>query len=240
MKIFTLLILGLITGQLAYGQSTEYFVHLNSGFAAYRGGTSAKSGSVILVPDPYDVYLRSDMEEAYTDNPYGTSLGLSYGLATQVQRVTAVGNVFGLQAGYEVLRSRVQIHNVFDQHDFGIPSTGYTVMANHCFTAHPFFGHRFAVKSMNLDLTAGPEIGFLRRSYEKGKAKTNYSTYTTSLNHAHPKLDVRVRINLTTYYKHVGMTVGYSLGLTNYRKAHAGVIDEAYLQIFRLGLSYQI
>jgi hypothetical protein len=240
MKLFTLLLFSLLTARLGYGQSTEYSLHLNSGFAAYRGSAAAGGGSVIVVPDPFDEFLISDREEPYTENPYGTTLGLSYGLAAQVQRVTAKGSVWGLQSGYEVLRSRTRIHNVFDQHDFGINSTGYTSLINHGITAHPFFGHRFAVKSTNLDLTAGPEVSFLQSSHEKGYAKTDRRTYSTSLDHAHPDLDVRARVNLTTYYKHMGLALGYSRGLTNHRKEQAGVRGEAYLQVFRLGLLYRL
>lgn len=240
MKLFTLLLISLLTARLGYGQSTEYSLHFNSGFSAYRGSGAAGDGSVITVPDPLDVFLISDREDPYTENPYGTTLGLSYGLAAQVQRVTAKGSVWGLQTGYEVLRSRARIHNVFDQHDFGSSSTGYTSLFNHGITAHPFFGHRFAVKSTHLDLTAGPEVSFLLRSHEKGEAKTDYSTFSTSLDHGHPDLDVRARVNLTTYYKHIGLALGYSHGLTNYRKNQVGVVGEAYLQAFRLGLIYRL
>lgn len=240
MKLFTLLLLSLLTARLGHGQSTEYSLHLHSGFAAYRGSGAAGEGSVITVPDPLGVFLISDRDEPYTDNPYGTTLGLSYGLAAQVQRVTAKGHVWGLQTGCEVLSSRARIHHVFDQHDFGIGSTGYTALFNHGITTHPFFGHRFAVKSTQVDLSAGPEVSFLLRSHEEGKAKSDYSTYSTSLDHGHPDLDVRARVNLTTYHKHIGLALGYSHGLTNYRKNEAGVVGEAYLQAFRLGLVYRL
>ena len=240
MKLLTLLLISLLTARLGYGQSTEYSFHLTSGFAAYRGSAAAEGGTALTVPDPFDVYLYSDREEPYTENPYGTTLGSSYGLAAQMQRVTAKGSVWGVQTGYEVLRSRARITHVFDQVDSGSNSTGYTSLFNHGINTHPFFGHRFAVKSTQVDLTAGPEVSFLLRSHEEGDAKTGSKTYSTRLDHGHPDLDVRARVNLTTYYKHIGLALGYSHGLTNYRKNQAGVIGEAYLQAFRLGLIYRL
>ncbi|WP_310395338.1 hypothetical protein [Hymenobacter sp.] len=240
MKLFTLLSISLLIAHFGYGQSTEYSLHLNSGFAAYQGRAAAQGGTALTVPDPFDVYLYSDREEPHTSNPYGTTLGLSYGLAAQAQRVTARGSLWGLQAGYEVLRSRARIRHVFDQVDFGSSSTGYTTMINRCTTAHPFFGHRFAIKRTQVDLTAGPEVSFLHRSHEKGEAKTDFSTYSTRLHHAHPDLDVRARVNATTSYQRLGLALGYSRGFTNHRKGQAGVRGEAYLQVFRLGLSYRL
>jgi hypothetical protein len=240
MKRFALLLLSLLTARLGYGQRTEYALHLTSGFAAYRGSGAAVDGSVLVVPDPLDVFLVSDREEPYTENPYGTAWGVSYGLAAQVQRVAPKGGVWGVQTGYEVLRSRVRIHNVFDRHDFGTSSTGYTALFTHGINTHPFFGHRFAVKSTQVDLTAGPEVSVLLRSHERGDAQTARTTYSTRLEHGHPGLDVRARVNATAYYQHLGLTLGYSHGFTDYRKTQAGVNGEAYLQAFRLGLLYRL
>ena len=242
MKLFTLLFISLLTARFGYGQSTEYSVHLNSGFAAYRGsGAAGIHGTVLVVPDPFDVYLHSDRDEPFTSNPYGTKLGLSYGLAAQVQRVTAKGSVWGLQTGYEVLRSRARIYVVFNQVDAGANATGHTSLFNHGINTHPFFGHRFAVKRAHVDLTAGPEASVLLRSHEEGKAKADGSTFSTRLNHGHPDLDVRARVNVTTYYKRTGLALGYSRGFTNYRKEQAGVNNRpAYLQAFRLGLTYRL
>jgi hypothetical protein len=231
MKKSVLLGLGLLAATLSHAQSTEFSAHLTSGLAAFRG-SSAQSMSVIYA-SPYG--------RAYTANPYGKRPGLAYGLAGQVQRVTAHNTVLGVQAGYEVLQSRVEISNVFDRSDAGTPATGHTTLANGFINAHPYAGHRFSLRALNLDLTAGPEVGFLRRSHEKGEATVDRgTTYTTDLDrHQSIKTDVRARLNLTAYYKHAGLSLGYSAGLANYRRGYVGGTNELYSQAFRIGLVYR-
>ena len=50
-----------------------------------------------------------------------------------------------------------------------------------------------------------------------------------------PNLDIRPRIEFTSYYKKFGLTIGYSLGLTNYSDAGLG----AYSRMIRFGISYK-
>lgn len=217
-------------GHASYGQKTEYSFHLNSGGSAYRG-PSAESASAINLSDTNIA--------SYTNNPYGKQLGFSYGLAGQVQRVTRKHMLVGMQAGYEVLQSRVSIANISSR-GFNTATTGHTTLANQFINAHPFLGYRVALNAVAIDLTAGPELGFLRRSHEEGKATAQGQTYTTDLDRTHPNTDVRVRLNLAAYYKHVGLTLGYSRGLTDYQGNYVGGLNGVYSQVFRAGLAYRI
>ncbi|GAA3917953.1 hypothetical protein [Hymenobacter algoricola] len=233
MKSISLLTLGLLLAQLGYGQQTEFSLQLTSGLAAFRG-TGSTATSIIVAPPAF-------RSSAYTINPYGRQPGLSYGAATQVQRVGAGHSLFGVQAGYEALRSRVQIANVFTDSDAGISTTGHTRFARYFINVHPFGGRRFAVKALAVDLTAGPELGILLRNREAGEAKTGQGvTYTTDRRlGARPNFDGRVRLNLTAYYKRTGLSVGYSQGLNDYREGSVGS-GKVYSQVFRLGLAYRI
>ncbi|HEX8428247.1 outer membrane beta-barrel protein [Hymenobacter sp.] len=230
MKYATLIAFSILVAHTSYGQKTEYSAHLSSGGAAYRGASAKSTSSINL----------SDTNIAdYTNNPYGKRLGFSYGVAGQVQRVTRKNSLLGVQAGYEVLRSRVSIASV-SARGFNVQTTGHTSLTNQFINIHPFFGHRFALATVDIDLTAGPELGLLRRSHEEGKATAQGQTYITDLDRSHPDTDVRVRLNLTTYYKHIGLSLGYSRGLTDYYGGYVGGTNEVYSQVFRLGLAYRI
>jgi len=232
MKKFALLFLGALAAHLSYGQHTEISAHLTSGGMKYHGA-SATRRSGINVPDLAG-------ERAYTNNPYGRQLAWSYGLAGQVQHVGARHSLVGVQAGYEVLRSRVQI-TVINTDTPPIAVTGHTTLSNQFINLHPFFGHRFTLKALDLDVTAGPEVGFLRGSREQGEASGYGASFVTDAERNHSNLDVRARVNVAVYYKRTGVSVGYSAGVSNYRTGYLGSPDnEAYSQVFRIGLAYRI
>jgi hypothetical protein len=232
MKAIVLLPLGLLAAHVGYAQKTEFSGHLTSGFATFRG-PSAESSSLIILP-------RQAGSGPYTNNAYGTRPGLSYGAALQVQHITPQHTVVGVQAGYEQLRSKVRIDNVFDRNFATIRTDGTTTLTNSCINVHPFIGHRFVAGKVDVDLTVGPEVGLLR-SHEQGSATTAQGVrYSTDLNREHPTADLRGRANLTAYYHRAGLSLGYSTGLTNYRAGYVGGTNELYSQVFRLGLSYRL
>ncbi|SHI54911.1 Outer membrane protein beta-barrel domain-containing protein [Hymenobacter daecheongensis DSM 21074] len=235
MKKLTLFILAALAAHLSHGQQTEFSAHLTSGLAAFRGPAAAA--------DAFIVGTQWNSGRYYTDNPYGRQPGISYGGAGQVQRIGPKKGVLGVQAGYEVLRSRVRISNVFEGGtDAGISVKGHTALANQLINLHPFFGHRFALKALDLDLTAGPEVGWLLSSHEKGRATTTGGrTYTTHTARYRPiDVDVRARLNLTAYYRRTGLSLGYSAGLSDYRRGYVGGTNGLFSQVFRVGLAYRI
>lgn len=234
MKKYTLLFFGTLAAHLGYGQQTEISAHLTSGAANFRG--SSVAGSSFIVSS------QTAGAGAYTNNAYGSRVTFSYGVAGQVQRLTAGSRTLvGVQAGYELLRSRVQIAGVVDRTNRLVPTVGKSTLTNSFINVHPFFGRRFDFPKVDLDLTAGPEMGLLLHSQEKGEALSPAGRrYTTSLGHDHPELDVRLRANLTAHVQNVGLSLGYSYGLTNYRKSELGGTGEAYSQVFRVGLSYRL
>lgn len=220
----------LLTAYVSYGQKTEYSAHLNSGGFAYRGA-SVGAGSTLPI---------SDTGGSLFDGSYSNRLGFSYGLAVEIQRITSKHSLFGVQAGYEVLRNQAVIKEVVGFR-FRESASGYIKVNNQVVNVHPFFGHRFTSKTIALDLAAGPEVGLLCRSHLVADIiTTNGNTYAGELDRDYPKLDVRARLNLAAYYKHIGLTLGYSRGLTNYYNSSAYGSREVYSQIFRAGLAYRI
>jgi hypothetical protein len=231
MKHILLAAFGLSITHVAWGQKTEYSVHLNSGGFAYRGRGAAAS-SIVLVPDTYP-------GNTYTNNPYGKKLGFSYGLVGQIQRVTPKRSVFGVQAGYEVLQSRVDVTEIW-AFRLQTPVSGHTTLTNKTINVHPFFGHRLAYKTIEFDLTAGPDIGFVLSAREEIDAVAGGEKFSMENTRADSYLELRARLNAAAYYKHIGLTAGYSRGLTNNYGGAIGIEGEVYSQFFRLGLAYRL
>ncbi|TGE23082.1 hypothetical protein E5K02_22280 [Hymenobacter metallicola] len=246
MKRITLLFLALLPAGLSYGQATEYSLHLTSGFSAFRG-PSAPNETVLVIPanqrDFEFGYMNPRITEPFAVNPFGRKLGLAYGAAGQVQRISAANLVFGVQAGYEVLRSRTPVSVIFDKSDAGASANGHATLANSFINLHAFLGHRFTRGKLDYDLTTGPEIGWLQRSHESAEATVESAgreVYTTDLDRSQRKVDVRARVNLTAYYQRLGFSVGYSLGLSKYRQDYISSNDKLYSQVFRTGIAYRL
>lgn len=218
----------------AFGQSTELSIHLNSGLSSF-GGESAGESTFININENPSI-------DNYTNNPYGKKMGLSYGLAAQVQRVTENKSILGLQAGFEMLRSKIDIERIEGYFDLRIHTAeGQTVLQNTFANIYPNFGHRFMFKSVALDLTAGPEIAFFLNSKEKGEAtEIGGNVVTTDYERNHPTADVRGRFALTAKYQQFGISLGYSYGLTNYTRNMEGGDRENFARLIRFGFAYTL
>lgn len=234
MRKLGLLLLPFIFISTAFGQSTEFSVHLNSGLFSF-GGESATANSIIIVSDVAS-------QGNYTNNPYGTNKTLSYGLSAQFQRITNYKLIFGLQSGYEVLRSQVKIDDVSGEFpDPPSSASGQTIFKNGFISLYPNIGQRFNFKNLDIDLTIGPELGFNVVSREKGEATTNNDiVIETDRERNGLDTDYRLRSSLTIYYKKWGISTSYSYGLSNYSSDLVGANKEQYSRFLRFGVTYRI
>lgn len=227
MRKLGLLLLSFVIITTAQAQDTEYSIHLNSGLFSF-GGESTTAQTYIN--------QRSD-GSAYTNNPYGSNNALSYGLTVQAQHVTQNRFVFGLQSGYEILRSSVHIIGLNAQVD----ASGNTIFQHTFVNVYPFLGYRFSVHHFEFDVTVGPEVGLPLSSKEIGKATLeDGSTISTNYERNMPNTDYRLRSSATVHYKKLGLSVGYSYGLYNYRSGWVGGSNKAYARFIRFGISYEL
>jgi len=214
----------------------EYALHINSGFFSFGENSATKSSFIIE--------NRINSTRDYTNNPYGKSKGLSYGFSAQVQRITKNRIIFGLQAGYESLRSHVSITEVAVANptsDIMTQAHGTTTLKNNFVTVYPNIGHRFPLSIFDLDFTIGPEIGWNVNTHESGKATlTDQSVVTTDLKRHRPGTDLRLRTSLTLFYHNFGITTGYSYGFHNYTSGMIGANIQNYARYLRLGFVYKI
>lgn len=233
MRKIALLFIQIIFISSAYGQSTEYSLHLNSGLFSFEGASTISNTFII----------ERTSNGAYTNNPFGSNYALLYGLSTQVQRVTRGNLIFGLQGGYEALRSSVNITHVVERDNAGAmtPASGNTIFKHSSINVYPNLGYRFSIQGLNLDITAGPEVGLLLNSKEIGEAQLeNGTTIKTDYNRYNPDNDYRIRSSLTVHYKRWGISAGYSHGLNNYMSGYVGGPTEAFSRFIRFGVAYKI
>ena len=114
-KVFLVIISFLILTNIS-GQNMEYGCSLNSGLFSYSGQSSVGTSFINI----YD-----NTKTGYTNNPYGSKSGLSYGLSFNIKRITKINFIYGLDIGLESLRSRVSINEVFGY----IPTVPYQSFA---------------------------------------------------------------------------------------------------------------
>ena len=86
-----------------FAQKIELSVQASSALFPFSGKSAVKESSIIA---------GSTQSQNYTANPYGKNVGFGYGGNLQAQFVSKGGFIAGLQAGYEVLRSKVNITGV--------------------------------------------------------------------------------------------------------------------------------
>jgi len=226
---FTLSLFVLLTPLLSRAQQLEIRASLNSGFYSYRGD-GAESISRIN-------------GTTYTNNPYGSKGGLSFGLSLNARKVTKSNFIFGADLGYEMLRSKVKLEYFDVIGDIASDFEGRTYLNTSFINLFPYFGGRFNINEQAFDLLGGLDIGYVLSSREKGDAKSIDNAQfhiETSRDRKNINTDFRPRIQLSTDFNKIGLYVGYSHGLRNYKANFIGGDSSAYSRMWRVGLTYRL
>jgi hypothetical protein len=246
MKKLFLTVTSLFFFIITYGQKTELSVSLNSGLFSFAGESSAPTSFI---------NFNDQINSGYTNNPYGSKNGICYGLSGNIKRVSTQNFIFGLDLGYEMLRSKVSINKISGftgTSTYEYDASGQTFLNTDFINLNPFIGYRIPVKQVNVDVTGGLDFGYNLRTHENGDATAiNGTKYETSADRRTIKWDIRPRVQISASYKKLGVYIGYSFGLSNYVNDynegtdyyegtnHEGT-NEAYSRIFRFGMTYQI
>jgi hypothetical protein len=225
-----------------YAQKFELALDAYSGLFHYGGnGTAATSFINEGNPD-------------YTNNPYGSKNGFSYGGGLRLQYIAKSGFLVGAQVDYELLRSKVNINGyqpIYYYLDYGPanyiqtpnPANGQSFLQSQAINLSPFIGYRIKGKKIGIDLMPGVDFGFNLNAYDKGKATDdNGQTYHTDLKLADIPNDVRLRFGVAVIYGRFGITASYAYGLTNLYKntTYSDGNYNAHSELVRFGLSYRI
>ncbi|TWI95931.1 outer membrane protein with beta-barrel domain [Mucilaginibacter frigoritolerans] len=252
MKKLYLSLLALFLASQLHAQKFELSFQANSGLFHYSGN-SASSTSVIIQNG-------TTPKQNYTNNPYGNKNAFSYGADVQAQYVSKGGFITGIQAGYNILRSKTNITSVFPLEfeleesvlnplyyapfNPSLPAKGSTILQDQFINLNPYIGYRIKTKKINIDLMPGIDIGFGINSYDKGKATTTDGTvYETDYKEVKPLTDVRLKFGAAVLYKKWGVTASFAHGLTNYTKNllnDSPIVYKAQSELLRFGISYRI
>lgn len=225
--------------QNALGQRTEISVSVNSGFFYYAGSFPVSS-----------TFINSyGSTNGYTNNPYGKKLGFSYGISSNIERITTGRWIYGLDLGYERLRSRVLLNEVFSGFfmnnsnpvNNSTPVSGKTNLGYGFINVFPFLGHRFNHRKFSWDLKVGSDLALPISGKEQGKATSQNGTVFTVSRAGIGVFDIRPRMELSLKIHKLGFYAGYSYGLINYTKGLVGGGPyTTYSRYIRLGASYTL
>ncbi|BAU53416.1 hypothetical protein [Mucilaginibacter gotjawali] len=196
----------------------------------------------------------ANSKTGYTNNPYGNKFGFSYGGGVQVQHVGRSGFIFGLQGGYQILRSKVDLNGVYRSDlnqsgiDFTIPAptpvTGQTYLQSQDINVNPYIGYRLKMKKVKLDLTPGFDVAFNLNTHEYGKATDmGGNFYKTDQDRGKFPADFRFSFRATVSCNKFSITAGFIQGLTNFSNHLFNDSPTAYYthsQLISLGLAYRI
>ena len=238
-KLLLLLpLLGMSTAVAA--QHTEIIGRAGVGLLAF-GGAGAEASSFIN----YSTFFGEP--NGYTNNPYGSRFGAGATLSMRAQRVGHKSGLLAFDLGYEWLRSRTTITQIYGSQPvyssfFGpIDAEGSTHLASHNLTAFLGLGHRFQVGAVEFDALAGPELAYAFGFHEKGSGSYKGGIWAIDQrDRADNRFDARLRAEATAWYHRVGVNASYSHGFINYQGRMLGGSPEAYARILRLGLAYRL
>lgn len=224
----------------AFGQKTEFRVALNSGLFSFVGP---------LAKGTTTIYYYTQTNKSVSNLAFGAKKALSYGLSLNLKRLTKTNILLGVDLGYEVLRSKASIDEVYEYN--GTTGNKYNatgqIFLNYSFlNLNPFIGYRFELRHFSVDLTGGLDFGYSLNVTTNGHATTTdgrkYTIFDRGSNSV--SFDLRPRVQLSADYKKMGLYVGYSYGLIDYMmwaKVYGnGSSPRALTRLVRFGITYKI
>jgi hypothetical protein len=219
-----------------FGQKTELSGAMNSGAFSFSGVSAWASTSI-----NWDDLTNS----GYTNGVYGSKSAFCYGISFNVKRATKRNFLFGIDMGYETLRSRISIDRIdgytgFSTYQF--TASGKTILSSDFLNINPYLGYRINMGKVSFDLTAGYEVGYCLDAREKGDATASNSLkYSVSGERETIKVDIRPGVKFSARYRKFDLYAGYSKGIINYEMWDKGDGRwESYSRIIRFGITYQI
>lgn len=251
MKKYLLILAPLMLGGLNLcAQKLEVSVQANTGLFHFAGKSTTATTQVLQGSTTGDAMNRAN-------NPYGNKNGFSYSGSIQVQTVSKGGFIVGLQGGYELLRSKVEIDKytpianyIIDDYypanivanDPTFPVTGHVAFQNQSINLNPYIGYRLQLNKVKLDILPGIDLGLILDSRDKGEVKDkDGNVFKVDYKRSKAPTDVRLRLGAVASYGRYGLNASFAHGVSNYMKDVVGDASfNAHSEYFRLGLSYRL
>lgn len=218
------------------GQQTELSLRLNSGLFSFSG----KSAETFT-----NINYNLDDEDGYTNNPYGSKVGLSYGISTNLSRITKSNFKFGIGLGYEILRSKIDVNSISVRSTSSlntevIEAEGKTFLIYDFINLFPYIGYRISTLQFNIDIEGGLDFGHCLKATERGRAKSSSREYETIRDRKTIEKDIRTRFQVGISKNKWGGYIGYSKGLRNFKSGYLGGTNEAFGNLIRFGIIYKL
>ncbi|SEP11712.1 hypothetical protein SAMN05192574_1242 [Mucilaginibacter gossypiicola] len=249
MKKYLLILTPLMfSGLQLCAQKLEVSVQANTGLFHFAGKSTSATTQVLQGSTTGDPMNRAN-------NPYGNKNGFSYGGSIQVQTISKGGFIVGLQGGYELLRSKVEVNKYIPitsvlygdylpiaANDPSFAVTGHVAFQNQSINLNPYIGYRFQLNKVKLDILPGMDLGLILDSRDKGEVKDkDGKIYKVDYKRSKAPTDVRLRLGAVASYGRYGLNASFAHGVSNYMKDMVGDASfNAHSEYFRLGLSYRL
>lgn len=225
----------------AVAQHTEIIGRAGVGLLRF-GGASAEGTSFINYSDNFGA------PSGYTNNPYSSRFGVGGTVGGRAQHVGRRNGLLAFDLGYEWLRSRTTITQLYyapapySSFRGAYNADGNTFLATQNVAGFLGLGHRFEVGAVEVDALAGPEVAYVFDFREKGSGTYNGNLpwATDRRNRAANRFDARLRADATAWYHRVGFNASYSHGFLNYQGRQLGGVSEANVRVLRLGVAYRL
>ncbi|HSI78732.1 MAG TPA: hypothetical protein VK957_22755 [Lunatimonas sp.] len=176
----------------------------------------------------------------YTTSPYGSLGTVSYGLGISVQKETEGQLVFGIEVSVESLASRQHIRSVSGM----IPEAINTDAGKHVYRTSflkffPSIGRSInLIPRLKSTVMIGPDLGIGLKSQNIYDVTIESQEWNWTYRTNGAKIDFRPRIEFINYLGKMGLSLGYSHGLTNYPEASPS--ESANSRYLRVGFQYRI
>jgi hypothetical protein len=130
-----------------HAQKIEFSLQGNSGLFHYSGNGTTSASAINYGTSPF---------HSYPNYTYGNKNAVSYGFGVQAQYVATWGFIAGLQADYDLLRSKADINAIYAVEpneanggvlsSYTIPVKGSSVVEDQFVNVNPYLGYRLPVK----------------------------------------------------------------------------------------------
>lgn len=211
-------------------QQIEFGINLNSG-PHYFGGSDAQENTGIV------------LDRIYLYTSYGKKRSFSYEFSIEGQRITAKKLIYGISLAYQSLQSKSNITVISPSIISSAIwlATGSSKQTSRFIGMAPFAGYRIKEGKIAFDIKAGLQLAHCVDRDEKNEA-----TYTHNGQKVYQEYDasqspssLRLRLELTSSYKFIGLTGGCLWGVKNFASKDNGN-PKAFSRYFWIGMSYRI
>ena len=145
--------------------------------------------------------------------------------------------------GYELLRSKIDIDGVWKSGGITneiVAANGHTKLSYSFLNTFSYFGYRYTISKINIDLSGGIDFAYCLSAIENGSASSETRDYNTKRDRKTIDTEIRPRIQLGFYSGNIGIYFGYSKGLRNYKSGYVGEINEVFSNLIRFGMKYKL